>query len=44
MVTVTYRNLGRPEKATYPTLEEARKGAEFLKFQGATHVRVQKEG
>lgn len=37
---VTYRNQSKPEYAYYMTLEEARQGAEFLKFQGATSVRV----
>ena len=37
---VTFRNEGKPESAYYLTMEEAKAGADFLKFQGATSVRV----
>jgi len=37
---VTYRNEGRPEKGFYDSEGEATKGADFLRFQGATAIRV----
>jgi hypothetical protein len=38
---VTYRNEGRPEKTPqFDTKEQAQETAEFLKFQGATSVKV----
>ena len=40
---VTYRNQGRPERTVTQTLQEAKSSADFLKFQGATSVRVRKE-
>ena len=37
---VTYRNQGKKEQADYNTREEAKEGAEFLRFQGAKCIRV----
>jgi len=38
---VTYKNEGRPEKTCkLPTPKDAKKSAEFLRFQGATSVRI----
>uniref|UniRef100_A0A6M3K9T5 Uncharacterized protein n=1 Tax=viral metagenome TaxID=1070528 RepID=A0A6M3K9T5_9ZZZZ len=41
MFVVHYSNMGKPERSpVYETEEEALKGAEFLKFQGAKRVRI----
>lgn len=39
---ITYRNQGKPEKCPLfeATREEAERRADFLKFQGATSVRL----
>ncbi len=37
---VRYKNQGKPEKAYYESLQEAIEGADFLKFQGATSVKI----
>ena len=39
---ITYHNEGRPEKytASFSSLEEVEKTREFLKFQGATKIRI----
>lgn len=39
---VTYRNQGRPEKTSPDTLEQAKRSADFLKYQGANGVKVRK--
>lgn len=40
MYVVTYRNEGKRIRTAPMTLEAAKKSAEFLKFQGATHIRI----
>lgn len=37
---VTYRNLGRPERTASMSEENARRAADFLKWQGATAVKI----
>lgn len=44
MYYITYKNQGKSEKTPpFATYEEAKKSADFLKFQGATSVRIQKK-
>jgi hypothetical protein len=40
-VIVKYRNQGKPEQAKYETPDQAKAGAEFLKAQGATHIKIE---
>jgi len=40
---VVYRNEGRTERAKRPTLEDAERTADFLRFQGATSIRIKRE-
>jgi len=38
---VSFKNQGKPEKTpAWKTYEEAKESAEFLKFQGATNIRI----
>jgi hypothetical protein len=40
---ILYSNMGRPERTTdIDTLAEAQESADFLKFQGAKRVRIER--
>jgi len=43
MYYITYKNQGKSEKTQYfSTYDQAKKSRDFLKFQGATSIRIQK--